>query len=133
MEQAVFANPNCATCHQHFTSTGFAFEHFDEAGQYRTIDNGQPVDARWRLVDLDGKSLDGDGPAALMEAIADSCVVRECHARQWIEFALARIGRKPGEADAASVREIAAALEASGGNLLDLVIAVTRSQPFLAP
>lgn len=36
---------SCATCHQLFDPYGFALEHFDGIGRYRTTDNGEPVDS----------------------------------------------------------------------------------------
>ncbi len=40
-------NPSCASCHAVMDPLGFALEHFDVIGGWRTIDeSGQPVDAR---------------------------------------------------------------------------------------
>ena len=39
-------NPSCASCHAVMDPLGFALEHFDVIGGWRTIDeSGQPVDA----------------------------------------------------------------------------------------
>lgn len=36
-------DPSCASCHTPMDEVGFAFEHFDAIGQFRTLDNGSPV------------------------------------------------------------------------------------------
>jgi hypothetical protein len=66
-----------------------------------------------------------------MQALAASCSVRICVARHWLEVALRQIG-KPDPDDAAAP-ELAGALLASGDDLLELVIAIATSEPFLAP
>jgi cytochrome c553 len=39
-------NPTCASCHQYIDPVGFAFEHYDAVGRYRSVDaNGELVDA----------------------------------------------------------------------------------------
>lgn len=50
--QAHVSSPSCATCHNLMDPLGFAFESFDAIGQYRTTDNGLPVDPTGSL---DGK------------------------------------------------------------------------------
>ena len=41
----------CATCHKSFEPMGVALENFDAVGAWRTLDEGQPVDASGVLVD----------------------------------------------------------------------------------
>lgn len=48
---------DCASCHQFIDPLGFAFEHFDGIGAYRTMDNGVPVDATG--IYPDGSNFDG--------------------------------------------------------------------------
>jgi hypothetical protein len=38
-------NPSCATCHALTDPVGFAFEHYNAIGEFRTMDEGQPVEA----------------------------------------------------------------------------------------
>jgi len=42
---------SCATCHKSFEPMGLALENFDAVGAWRTLDEGQPVDASGVLVD----------------------------------------------------------------------------------
>ena len=50
-------NAPCSTCHKIMDPIGFALENFDAIGQWRTTDNGSPIDASGFLVD--GSKLDG--------------------------------------------------------------------------
>jgi hypothetical protein len=51
------ANPGCAGCHRLIDPIGFALEHFDGVGAWRTTDEDQPIDASGELAD--GTMLDG--------------------------------------------------------------------------
>lgn len=53
------SNPACATCHRLMDPLGFALEHFDALGRWRTIDaeSKEPIDASGVLVD--GTKFDG--------------------------------------------------------------------------
>ena len=44
-------NPACASCHQRMDPIGFALEHFDADGTWRTLSDGVPVDATASLPD----------------------------------------------------------------------------------
>lgn len=44
-EQIHLTSQACKSCHAHFDPIGFGFEHFDEAGRYRELDGGLPIDA----------------------------------------------------------------------------------------
>ena len=49
-------NPTCAACHTRSDPIGLALENFDSIGQYRTSENGDPIDAS---SSLQGKSFTG--------------------------------------------------------------------------
>ncbi len=44
MEQHV-ANPACSSCHVYMDPLGTSLEHFDQLGEYRTVDGNLPVDS----------------------------------------------------------------------------------------
>ncbi len=141
-EENVLNTPGCASCHDHITRVGFAFEHFDKNGMYRTQENGHPIDARWVLHDIDGRTAEGDGPGALMEVLANSCAVPQCHAVKWLQWALwVRATPQPRDQwaplsppdQSEAMNKIAGAFAASDGDLRELVIAVTQSDAFLRP
>ena len=60
------ADPSCAACHALIDPIGFAFEHFDPTGQYRTLDNDLPIDASGSV----GGIGDFDGAAEMMALVA---------------------------------------------------------------
>jgi hypothetical protein len=45
------ANPTCASCHKVMDPLGFALEHFDAVGRWRTRDGATPIDASAELPD----------------------------------------------------------------------------------
>jgi hypothetical protein len=45
-ESIHLSDAGCKACHAHFDPIGFGFEHFDEAGRYRELDGGLPIDAK---------------------------------------------------------------------------------------
>ena len=92
--------PLCNACHLVMDPVGFAFENFDGAGLYRTMDHGQPVDARGELA---GTDIDGtfDGAVALVNKLATSHMVEECLATQLFRYGY---GRAETDKDACAAR-----------------------------
>ncbi len=45
------ADPACASCHDFMDPVGFALENYDAVGRWRTMEEGQPVDASGGLPD----------------------------------------------------------------------------------
>jgi len=71
-------NPACASCHERIDPLGFAFEHYDELGQWRDLDAGHPIDATG---DLDGVAFDGvDG---LTEVLLADDRFEACYLQTW--------------------------------------------------
>jgi hypothetical protein len=63
-------NPSCAACHAQMDPLGFALEHFDAVGKWRTVDAGTPIDASGTL--LDGSTFNGlEGLRALLQGRSD--------------------------------------------------------------
>ena len=76
------ADPSCAGCHQYMDPIGFGMENFDSIGQYRTTDNGLPVDASGELIEAGDVSGPFSGPIELSERLADSTQARACMTRR---------------------------------------------------
>lgn len=74
----------CAACHSLTDQVGFAFEHFDGAGQYRADEGGLVINAKGELV---GRDIAFDGQEQLAAALVDLPEVRGCLARHWVSFA----------------------------------------------
>ena len=112
-------------CHLLIDPIGFAFEHYDGIGRYRTMDNGKPVDAA-STVTIDGVDKPFANALELTRILATSDTVRGCFARQWFRFA---VGREDTEGDAASLAGIASAFANAQHDMRALApaIAVSRS------
>lgn len=123
------ANPFCSGCHRKIDPVGFGFEQLDAIGRLRTVENGKPVDASGQLLDSDDPALDGafDGPAELSERLAGSEQTSDCMALQWFRFAM---GREAGPLDACSLANAQRAFADSGGQIRELLVALTLTDAF---
>jgi hypothetical protein len=121
-------NPACTGCHTLLDPIGFAFESYDAIGRWRTMDGPRAVDASGEVVssrDIDGKIR---GARELATKLAGSDEVRECAARFALRYAL---GRLETDDDACSVGIAKSALERSGSDLRELMLAVTQTDAFM--
>jgi len=121
------AKASCGVCHEQLDPIGLGLETFDAVGLYRTMDKGQPVDASGELTgtDVDGKFT---GAPALNTKLASSAQVRDCVATQWFRYGY---GRDAGKRDACTVTTLDKGFAASGGNVRDLLLALTQTDAFL--
>ncbi|WP_437948743.1 DUF1592 domain-containing protein [Sorangium sp. So ce296] len=106
---------------------GFAFEHYDAIGRYRTTDNGVPVNAAdaYRF----GGALKSYADAIEFSRIlAESDEAHACYARRWIEFAQ---GRSTGAKDRQSIKELGEASR-GGASTKELILQIVSSPSFLA-
>jgi hypothetical protein len=78
---------------------GFAFEHYDALGKWRTTDNGKPVNARDKYPFKDG-TFEYDGAVAFAKVLAARPQVHSCYTGNLLEFTL---GRRRAANDAALV------------------------------
>lgn len=115
-------------CHMLMDPIGFAFEHYDGIGRFRTTDNGADVDASGTFK-LDGADVVFNDAVELSRILATSDTVRSCFAKQWFRFAL---GRQETPSDAQSLASIQSAFAAHQFDVRDLgpAIAVSRSFRF---
>jgi hypothetical protein len=77
----------CRGCHVAFDPLGYSLEHYDALGDYRTTENGLPIDA--------SGTYEGYGAPMVFSNIGDlapqlggSCQVQHCFARKVFEYAL---------------------------------------------
>jgi hypothetical protein len=75
-------DPACASCHNLIDPLGFTFEHFDAIGQFRDVDNGNPVDATG---EYDGETF--DGVADLVDYVVANPKTTSCIAERLYAFA----------------------------------------------
>ncbi len=118
--------PLCASCHKRIDGVGFGFEAYDSIGRFRTMDQGQPVDATGTLA---GTDVDGtfNGAVELSERLARSKVVQACMATQWFRFAF---GRDEGSEDQCTLERLAQGFAQSGGNFRELLVQLATSEAF---
>jgi len=117
------SNPSCASCHGLMDPIGFGMENFDSAGQYRTTDNGSPIDATGTLTDGTAFSdLASLGSALRKEALAGPCFVSKVYANA--------LGRVALDLDGAALSALAAKFAASGNHADELLLDVIASDSF---
>lgn len=117
-------NPNCAVCHAKMDSLGFGLENFNAVGQWRTEDEGKPIDSAGELPG--GKKF--SNPAELRKILMEQPeVFANCLTRKMMTYAL---GRSLSAKDRCVVDRIVAELKAKGWGLAELVKAVALSEPF---
>jgi hypothetical protein len=123
------AGTSCNGCHALMDPLGLAFEHFDAIGRYRETDDGRPIDVSGDVAGVNDAVLAGpfNGVRELAEKLAASSEVRDCVATHWFRFAA---GRSEVGADACSLETLRGAFAASGGDLAEIVVAMTQSDAF---
>jgi hypothetical protein len=98
-------------------------------GGYRETEAGSEVDASGYLVDTD---VDGpiEGLPDLAGRLVKSTDVRRCMVTQVFRYAF---GRGETEKDSCTLDKLEAEFEASGGDLRELFVAVSQTDPFTEP
>jgi mono/diheme cytochrome c family protein len=120
------ANPACASCHAVIDPPGFALEHFDAIGKYRTTDDaGRPVDARGTTAT--GATIDGlAGLRAILLERPDQFPTTVTE--KLLAFAL---GRRLEYYDRPAVRQIVRAAAADDYRWSALILGIVNSPTFL--
>jgi hypothetical protein len=124
------SDPSCAGCHSLIDPLGFPFENYDGTGRWRTTENGQPIDASGEILGIEDESAQGTvrDAAELSAKLAASTDVQACLVDNWAIYALGR--RLDEELDACTRLDLQAAFAESGGDLRELMIAITSSDAF---
>ena len=115
--------PSCAGCHAFTDPIGFAFEHFDGIGGYRTMDNGQPIDASGDVSTVGEWSDAADLGAVL--------ATHEKTAGCMIENVIkGRIGHEPDSGQDEALAELETAFADEGHSLQRLLVEMAASPLF---
>jgi hypothetical protein len=118
------ANAACAHCHNMMDPVGFALENFDAVGRWRTVEEGQAVDASGGLPD--GQKF--AGVAGLEEGLLRRPeLFVGTFAEKLLTYALGR-GVEPY--DAPAVRKIVGAAQAAKYRFSSIIVGVVQSAPF---
>nr|WP_298724869.1 DUF1592 domain-containing protein [uncultured Steroidobacter sp.] len=111
--------PSCAGCHKIIDPIGFALENFDGAGEFRTTENGSPIDASGEVDGIHYEDAGGLGQAIYNNPAAVSCVVDRMSARA--------LGRTPMKEEREWLRTLKAEFEKSGHRLPALMREIALS------
>ena len=118
------ANPVCAACHKIMDPIGFALEHFDAVGAWRTSEAGVPIDASGDLAD----GVRVDGVVTLRRALLRR---PEVFVRTLTEKLLTyALGRGLDYHDMPVVRAIVRDAARSDYRFSSLILGVVNSVPF---
>ena len=85
--EAVTSSGTCAACHKRINPPGFAFEHYDSMGVWRSEDNGQEVDASGSFSLENGEVFTFERASDLVAQLALSDAVRDCYVLRWARYA----------------------------------------------
>jgi len=80
----------CQSCHTLMDPIGFGLENFDSVGEFRTTDNGQPVDATGNVKGMttaSGGPVNFNGPRELSSIISASPQAQGCLATNYYRYA----------------------------------------------
>ena len=118
------ANAACASCHNLMNPVGFALENYGAIDRWRTIEDGQPVDASGGLPD--GSKITGvapleDGLRKRPELFVGTLT------EKLLTFAL---GRGIESSDAPAVRKIVRDAQAKDYRFSSVILGVVESVPF---
>jgi hypothetical protein len=125
-EEAIAGKAICASCHDRINPVGFAFEQYDAVGQFRTMEDGQPVDASSVLSLTSGEIRFKNG-VEFVKQLPSLPEVRDCMSRQWLRYVMRRKEVKDEEG---SFKDALDAFTKSGFDLRELLVATTKTRAF---
>lgn len=118
------ANPVCAVCHNQMDPIGFGLENYNAIGQWRTLDNGKPINSAGRLPN----GIEFQGPAELQEALLDDPrIFVSAFTQKLLAYAL---GRPVEYYDMPVVRKIVDDAAAKDYRFSSIVLGTVTSVPF---
>jgi hypothetical protein len=118
-------DPVCRGCHASMDPLGFTLENFDAIGRYRAEENGVTIDASGSVPGSDGMV---SGAAEMMRKVAELESAQSCFAGQFIQFAF---GKSLGPEDACLQSAVDTAFTKAGGNIKQLLLALTQTDAFV--
>lgn len=126
---------SCQGCHSHINPLGFALEHFDAVGRWRTKDNNKPVNAIAEFDTEDGQTVKLTGPKDLANYASESPSAHLAFVRQLFHHLVKQPAGAFGERTLETLREHFAANQFSIQKLVTeiAVTAATHGTPAAAP
>ncbi|MEC9464991.1 MAG: DUF1588 domain-containing protein, partial [Myxococcota bacterium] len=123
--EAVTSSPMCSVCHQTLNPPGFAFEHYDALGRFRTEDNGEAVDASGSFTLENGEVFSFQDGVELSYQLAESSQVQDCYVSRWASYAVGY----PIDEGQETLRELQASFR-DNDHVLELLLNITTSDLF---
>ncbi len=114
--------PMCAGCHKIMDPIGLALENFDGAGEYRTTENGAPIDASGEL-----NGVKFSDPSGLGRAVHDDPAAATCLVNRLSAYAL---GRVPANAKQPWVALLQKSFATNGYRVPELMRTIATSDAF---
>jgi len=121
------ADVTCSGCHALMDPLGLAFERYDGIGKYRTTDVGQTLDTSGKLTGAEPEGAPFQDAVGLMGLLAKSPTVQKCFLETAFRYAL---GRAAASTDACALDRLGKRFAASGGDMIDLTVALTTDEAF---
>jgi hypothetical protein len=116
------SQPQCASCHALMDPMGFGMENFDATSQYRTTDNGHPIDATGTLDGVAFSNLADLGAVLRKSPTTGPCFVSKIYANA--------LGRTPSNLDGAALDQLAGQFASSGNRADRLLVSLVTSDSF---
>lgn len=120
------ADPSCAACHRVMDQLGFGLENFDAVGRFRESEGKAKIDASGVLPG--GRTFAGASELSRVLGESEEEAFARTVSRRLLAFAL---GRELTLQDRCTIDEIVTKTKANDFRLVDLMIEVVRSRPFL--
>ncbi|MDX2053541.1 MAG: DUF1588 domain-containing protein [Polyangiaceae bacterium] len=122
------SSPACSGCHMLIDPVGFGFERYDGIGQYRTMENGKPVDDAGDLTATEDANGPFHGPSELGTRLAASAEVQRCMARQAFRYAM---GYTETAAEVTALAPVLSDLKLANNNIRELFVLLAKSDQFV--
>ncbi|MEO5716122.1 MAG: DUF1592 domain-containing protein [Luteolibacter sp.] len=118
-------NPDCRGCHARMDPIGLGLENFNALGQFRTQENGKPIDTAGKL--LTGEKF--TDVAGLKEILAGKRKqdFYRCLSEKLLTYA---IGRGVEYYDSTTIDLLTDRLQKNNGKLRELILGIVESAPF---
>ncbi len=121
------SSPQCQGCHMMLDPIGFGFENYDGVGLWRDTDNGLPIDASGNVPDTDAAGP-FNGAVELARKLGESRDAQNCYVGKWLTYAYGRVETAQDACTRVSLQD---AFAAAGGNVRQLMVALTQTDAFL--
>lgn len=119
----------CAACHVKMDGLGLVFGNYDSMGRYQTEDEfGNALDDSGEIIGSIATDQEVDGVGQLATALAGSDEVKSCVSKQFFRYAVSRFENP--NSDGCSLLMVDEALQRSGGDMKELLVAMTTTDAF---